>query len=215
MKRDPHIDFYNDWKMITIIIGHNDACTHACNATLGVDAFEDASPGQYIRNIQRALDVLHRHLPRTFVNLVPVADVTIVLDLLDKPKLCYPLHWYFCPCLFDPEFTDGTLTRKEMKSVLSEYKSGLLRLLASGRYDTNPQFTVVLQVKRTAPSARRCHAVYFAAVPSERPDALPVQPALPAAAARPLLPRTGLLPLLAETTQSCGKVPLEQPATAG
>ena len=168
MKRDPHIDFHNDWKMVTIIIGHNDACTHACNATLGVDAFEDASPGQYIRNIQRALDVLHRHLPRTFVNLVPVADVTIILELLDKPKLCYPLHWYFCPCLFDPEFTDGIMSRLEMKSVLSEYKIGLQRLLASGRYDTNPQFTAVLQVQctLTAPSARRCSV--FAAVSGER-----------------------------------------------
>ena len=167
-KRHAIIIMFDVIVMVTIIIGHNDACTHACNATLGVDAFEDASPGQYIRNIQRALDVLHRHLPRTFVNLVPVADVTIILELLDKPKLCYPLHWYFCPCLFDPEFTDGIMSRLEMKSVLSKYKIGLQRLLASGRYDTNPQFTAVLQVQctRTAPSARPCSV--FAAVSGER-----------------------------------------------
>ena len=52
--------------------------------------------------------------------------MSLVLDLLDKPKLCHLLHWYvsfklpetrretfksmhcryFCPCLFDRQFTD-------------------------------------------------------------------------------------------------------------
>ena len=59
--------------MVTIIIGHNDACTHVCNSTLGVDMFEDASPPTYARNVQKALDILQRNLPRTFVNLVPIA----------------------------------------------------------------------------------------------------------------------------------------------
>ena len=76
MRRDPWIDFYADWKMVTIIIGHNDACTHVCNSTLGVDLFEDASPASYARNIQAALDILQRNLPRTFVNLVPIAGKT-------------------------------------------------------------------------------------------------------------------------------------------
>jgi len=144
MRRDPWIDFYADWKMVTIIIGHNDACTHVCNSTLGVDLFEDASPASYARNIQAALDILQRNLPRTFVNLVPIADVTMVLDLLDKPIYCYPLHWYLCPCLFDPKFS-MKLSKPQMKRVLSSYMSELTSLIATGRYETTTDFTVVVQ----------------------------------------------------------------------
>jgi len=144
MRRDPWIDFYADWKMVTIIIGHNDACTHVCNSTLGVDMFEDASPASYARNIQAALDILQRNLPRTFVNLVPIADVTMVLDLLDKPIYCYPLHWYLCPCLFDPKFS-MKLSKPQMKRVLSSYMSELTSLIATGRYETTTDFTVVVQ----------------------------------------------------------------------
>jgi hypothetical protein len=77
--------------------------------------------------MRRALDILQKHLPRTFVNLVPITDVSLVLDLLDKPKLCHGLHWYFCPCLFDRQFTDGMMTRQQMKWVLSAYKAELTR----------------------------------------------------------------------------------------
>ena len=72
MRKDPWINFYKDWKMVTILIGHNDACTHVCNSTLGVKSFEDASPYAYAKNIKIALDILQRNLPRSFVNLVPI-----------------------------------------------------------------------------------------------------------------------------------------------
>jgi phospholipase B1 len=144
MRKDPWIDFYTDWKMVTIIIGHNDACTHICNSTLGVDMFEDASPATYARNIQAALDILQRNLPRTFVNLVPIADVTMILDLMDKPVYCYPLHWYLCPCLFDPKFS-MKLSKPQMKKVLSSYMNELSSLISTARYETTTDFTVVIQ----------------------------------------------------------------------
>jgi len=145
MKRDPHIDFKQDWKMVTIIIGHNDACTHVCNTTIGVDAWQDGSSEGYARNLQTTLDILQKNLPRTFVNLVPMSDVSLLVDLLDKPKLCHLLHWYFCPCLFNRQFTDIMMNGHQMKSVLSAYKEQLTRLLHSGRYDTEKDFTVVIQ----------------------------------------------------------------------
>ena len=68
----------------------------------------------------------------------------MVLDLLDKPKQCYPLHWYLCPCLFDPKFSTK-LSKPQMKRVLTAYMYELKSLLATGRYDTSSDFTVVLQ----------------------------------------------------------------------
>jgi hypothetical protein len=29
----------------------------------------------------------------------------MTLDLKHKPAYCHALHWYFCPCLFDGEFS--------------------------------------------------------------------------------------------------------------
>ena len=70
--------------------------------------------------------------------------MTMVLDLLDKPIYCYPLHWYLCPCLFDPKFS-MKLSKPQMKRVLSSYMSELTSLIATGRYETTTDFTVVVQ----------------------------------------------------------------------
>ena len=60
------------WKLVTILIGHNDVCTHPCNTTY--TAF-DASPVQYRNRVAQALDMLRDYLPNTFVNFVPVLDI--------------------------------------------------------------------------------------------------------------------------------------------
>lgn len=60
------------WKLVTILIGHNDVCTHPCNTTY--TAF-DASPVPYRMRVAQALDMLRDHLPNTFVNFVPVLDL--------------------------------------------------------------------------------------------------------------------------------------------
>ena len=62
----------NKWKLVTILIGHNDVCTHPCNTTY--TAF-DASPGPYRDRVAQALDMLRDYLPNTFVNFVPVLDI--------------------------------------------------------------------------------------------------------------------------------------------
>ena len=60
------------WKLVTILIGHNDVCTHPCNTTY--TAF-DASPIPYMTRVSQALDILRDNLPNTFVNFVPVLDI--------------------------------------------------------------------------------------------------------------------------------------------
>lgn len=66
MKRDPNIDFYNDWKMVTILAGHNDLCSVVCHR-------KNYDPKVEIYHIREALDLLHYELPRAFINLMPLA----------------------------------------------------------------------------------------------------------------------------------------------
>ena len=39
-------------------------------------------------------------LCRTFVNMVPLIDVTVTLGMKDKHPFCYISHPYVCPCLY-------------------------------------------------------------------------------------------------------------------
>ncbi len=60
--------------MVTVLVGHNDICGHACERVhFFNDPVKNASPSAYIFNVRTALDILHKQLPRTFVNLMAVA----------------------------------------------------------------------------------------------------------------------------------------------
>ena len=72
MRQDPKVNLTRDWKMVTIMIGGNDVCSHSCSGHRPDNKDrEDASVSAFVTNIQRTLDILQRDMPRTFVNLVP------------------------------------------------------------------------------------------------------------------------------------------------
>lgn len=128
------------WKLVTILMGHNDVCTHPCNTTY--TAF-DASPGPYMARVAQALDMLRDHLPHTFVNFLPVLDITFTFDMFNKPLFCYLAHSYVCPCLFGG-FGGTPLTREQMDKLLKGYMYKMSNLINSGRcsvcYFTKRQF---------------------------------------------------------------------------
>lgn len=72
MKKNPKINFYEDWKMITIFFGANDICSGQCYNPL------EFSPRMHYKKLRLALDHLQKFLPRTFVNLVPVLGIFLL-----------------------------------------------------------------------------------------------------------------------------------------
>ncbi|KAJ9576070.1 hypothetical protein L9F63_007035 [Diploptera punctata] len=133
MKNDPKIDFYKHWKMVTIMFGANDLCSSQCfNRKKG-------SATQHQRFLRGALDYLHKYLPRTFVNLVPVIDVTISVRI-KRTRTCRLLHNLFCMC-----FHWGGDDINTIAKLVQKYQSAINQLVSSGRYDTKEDFTVVLQ----------------------------------------------------------------------
>lgn len=59
------VDFHNDWKIISLMIGPNDFCTHICYA-----GDVKNIPENHRKDLVRALRLLRDNLPRTLIYLV-------------------------------------------------------------------------------------------------------------------------------------------------
>ncbi|XP_074655839.1 phospholipase B1, membrane-associated-like [Tubulanus polymorphus] len=134
MKRDSSIDFQNDWKIITLFIGGNDLCD-SC------DDKDMYAPAKYIGYIRDALDVFHAEVPRAFVNLVEILDVSALSEVRNG-LICPVLHSFLCACASYPA---NAQAEEDLKNLVKSYQRETRDLVASGRYDTKDDFTVVLQ----------------------------------------------------------------------
>ena len=149
IRHHPHIDAERDWKVVTVMIGGNDIC-QSCSAGNSPSLTE----ADHVLALRETLDLLHDQLPRTFVNLVPVVDLA-GLRLLQEERACRRLSWLLhsvgprltgrrvsgCPCLAGP----GRAAPELVQQLVRRYQRAELALVASGRYDTSDQFTVVVQ----------------------------------------------------------------------
>ncbi|XP_054253031.1 phospholipase B1, membrane-associated [Indicator indicator] len=137
MKNDTRINMQTDWKLITIFIGGNDLC-HFCNDPVHF------SPENYTYNIQIALDILHREVPRAFVNLVTILPIVNLQELHTSQNTCPKLLMrLLCPCVINPKNNSNEL--KKLVYFNRMYQERTRQLVESGRYDTTDDFTVVMQ----------------------------------------------------------------------
>ncbi|XP_055362617.1 phospholipase B1, membrane-associated [Betta splendens] len=138
MKMDPTIDFESDWKIITIFIGGNDLCDNCYNSLL-------YSVENYMRNIRDSLDYLHKEVPRALVNLVEPLHIIPLREMHNDNSVKCPtwLVNIICPCVIMPKPNSKALHMLE--DLNRSYQRLLYELVESSRYDTRPDFTVVIQ----------------------------------------------------------------------
>ncbi|OCT77503.1 hypothetical protein XELAEV_18028595mg, partial [Xenopus laevis] len=138
LKEDKRINYNNDWKVITILIGPNDLCAWCSDANF-------FSTKNFIDYIREALDMLHKEVPRAFVNLVEVMDIYPLREAVLDPRVKCPvlITKMLCPCLLN--IADNSQELKFIRDINSDYQHNTQQLIDSGRYDTRDDFTVVLQ----------------------------------------------------------------------
>ncbi|XP_012507870.1 PREDICTED: phospholipase B1, membrane-associated [Propithecus coquereli] len=138
MKDDHRVNFYEDWKVITVLIGANDLCDFCTDSNL-------YSAANFFDHLRNALDILHREVPRALVNLMDFMDPSIIRQVfLGNPDKC-PVQQasVLCNCVLSPRENSQELARLE--AFTRAYKSSMRELVESGRYDTREDFSVVLQ----------------------------------------------------------------------
>jgi len=124
-------DYQNDWKIITLLIGGNDLCRSCFDRTR-------YSAANFVGHIERALDYLQANVPRALVNLHPMFDITPLPSMSDN-FICDVFQDVICGCATDSEEKDF------LQQLVADYATGLRNLVASGKYDTREDFTVVYQ----------------------------------------------------------------------
>ena len=133
MKNHPDIDVYKDWKIVTVFLGYNDICDFSCSND-SMDYVEE-----WVGNIDESLVYMRDHLPRTFVNLMLVARLSIGLQYIEVAPQCTAIAMGLCPCIF----AGDALAISDM--VVDEFNRRLNELVDSRKYDIKNDFTVVVQ----------------------------------------------------------------------
>ncbi|KAI1895408.1 hypothetical protein AGOR_G00105980 [Albula goreensis] len=133
-KSYPGLNFSEDWKLATILIGMNDICDHCKNKALfTVDNF--------IHYMTESLDMMMREVPRMIVNVVQILPMKPLREV-HMPTLGCQLQKSFCSCLTRPD--DGSPELTEVVELNFEFQRRLEQLLYSDRF-FKEDFAVVLQ----------------------------------------------------------------------
>ena len=114
------VDMANDWKMLTVLIGANNACP-ACRP-----GRSDASGAFYGKKLDEMLTAIHEQIPRTFVNVVTMFNISQVatVPMNTQQKLYRDVMWGSvcheeCPCMTAGNAT----TRHDMDLHSVAYKN--------------------------------------------------------------------------------------------
>lgn len=134
-KTFPGLNFQEDWKVVTILIGMNDICDYCKNKML-------FSPDNFIRHITEALDLMMAEIPRTIVNVVQILPMKPLREV-SRPTLGCQLQRTFCSCLVVP--ADNSTELQELVAINEEFQRRLKVLLQGDRFFKNDSFAAVLQ----------------------------------------------------------------------
>uniref|UniRef100_A0A182JJ13 Phospholipase B1, membrane-associated n=1 Tax=Anopheles atroparvus TaxID=41427 RepID=A0A182JJ13_ANOAO len=137
MLADPKVDMRNHWKLITILMGHNDFCSRNCYLPRPEKALY-----YHERNLLQTLRLLRKYLPRTMVNIVGTINVSILRTFRPRPPQCVTLHRVECPCVFGTQFAD---VQPQLDRIMKQWNRLQQSVAERDEFQNAPDFTVNYQ----------------------------------------------------------------------
>lgn len=138
LKGNPAINMNEDWKLLTILIGANDLCASCENNTF-------LDPNEYENHLIATLEGVRTNIPRVFVQILEIFNLSQVYNLSLKTKYCTDIHRDLsieCPCVFR---ADANQTRQQVDIYTQLYNARSRAVAAKYQALRDPQFTVVAQ----------------------------------------------------------------------
>ncbi|NWV05930.1 PLB1 Phospholipase, partial [Ptilonorhynchus violaceus] len=136
MRSSSKINFKEDWKLITVLVGGSDLCQYCLDK-------ETYSVQKYVKHLQDTLDIFYEELPRVFINMVEMLELSGLRQIAASSSECALTAKKACPCFLNPEENSSEL--EEIKRVNRDFQAEALWLINSGRYEKREDFAVVLQ----------------------------------------------------------------------
>jgi len=131
------INWQQDWKLLTIFLGANNLC-NVCTGR------PDSLPDKFEENLRLMLTNIEQRIPRVFVNLVGIFNISGVWDVHNTDLYCISL-WSImkkeCGCLQSGKAAD----RQAIDNAAVAYNQRMFKVAAEFYAKRNPQFTVVVQ----------------------------------------------------------------------
>uniref|UniRef100_A0A914NXZ1 Triacylglycerol lipase n=2 Tax=Panagrolaimus davidi TaxID=227884 RepID=A0A914NXZ1_9BILA len=138
MQTHKEVDVQNDWKLINIFIGANDICAE-CQDRIQ-NSSGPHSPTQFGLNLQKTIQILYDHLPRTLVSLTGMFNMKMLRMVDHGQGFCQGLHVFECPCESDAQFTD-----QQISDICIGYMKSEQDIQDQGMFDTKDDFSLVIQ----------------------------------------------------------------------
>merc|ERR1712194_77927 len=118
IKADTSVDFENDWKIVTILIGGN-------NQGAACFSQEANQPPAYKDDLTSAIAILSKGLPRALVNLVPMVNLSSLATAPGTDTHCTIQHLVGkveCPCPFRDDAARATVENVTLADNAEMYK---------------------------------------------------------------------------------------------
>jgi len=123
LNSNKNINVEKDWKVLTILIGANNLCD-AC-----LESFDEYDSARQFEKSLREVVAQLQTIPRVFVNLVGIFNISSVYEISLNNSYCRTMHeilFFECNCAFN--WFDGAAKRKKMDNVAAAYREVMVRV---------------------------------------------------------------------------------------
>lgn len=134
------VDFENDWKLATLLIGGNNMCGACRNSS-------DSSPEAFEQSLDAAIELLYQKIPRVRLNLLPMFNISQVWYWARTDKYCTRMWDTIasseCSCMTKSDVTHQDLVMMDEAAVA--YRQSAQKIAQKWADKNLDTFTVAYQ----------------------------------------------------------------------